>query len=697
MQKSAFTAFILLILALGITPAPAAHYAYIANMFDNNVSVIDLTSYQIVRNISVGTLPYGVAVHPAATYVYVTNRGSNTVSVIDTASDTVTATIGVGSGPRGITVNPAGTRLYVTNYGANSVSVIDIASRSVISTITGVGSSPVGIAVSPDGTRVYAPSRYGKFTVIDATTDTILTSYALGGNGFGMAVNASGLGVYVASNYANKLSIIDGVSGTFSRNISVGAYPIDVVVDPQDTRVYVANFNGYSVSVIDQATYSVIATVNAGKEPQGISINGSGTRLLVTNNAHNNVTVIDTTTNTVVTNISVGQSPMSLGRFILPELADLGLTMAASPETVSPGGSLTYTLMAGSAGPDSGMNVWVNGTLPEGVTFVSVTPAQGTCTNSGSFVNCSLGTVTCPGAVPISLVMTVPSTTGTITSTARISSATYDPSAANTTAGISTTVQAPASSPQTGSSGGTESTGSTAASTLRRLTAGEEAYFPFRNRNLPVRSISLATDIDTGQVLITTVERTLPTGTPPPGMPVYQYVELQAYHLPEGCISHAAIEFRVPRSWLTGQKARSHQVVLLRNVLRTWNELPTEFLKEEEGALFYRAVTPGFSFFAIGANLSREAPSPAEPPLATTTAVPAVTKATLPPSEPSSLESTTLPLESVPTTPAAPGPESSPPIAPGLPPLIGIAAVVVLAVGILIWRRPRIHTIRRKR
>jgi PGF-pre-PGF domain-containing protein/uncharacterized repeat protein (TIGR01451 family) len=697
MQKFPFTCWILLILALGITPAFAAHYAYIPNYNDNNVSVLDLSSYTLVRNISVGTQPYGVAVHPAATFVYVTNRGSDTVSVIDTASDTVTATISVGSGPRGIAVNPAGTRLYVANYGASSVSVVDIASLSVISTIAGVGSSPVGIAVSPDGTRVYAPSRFGKFTVIDATANTILTSYALGGNGFGLAVNASGLGIYVASNYADNLSVIDGTSSTFVRNISVGAYPIAVAVDPRDTRVYVANFNSYTVSVIDQATGSVTGTVNVGREPQGIAINGSGSRLLVPNSADNNVTVIDTTTNTVVTNITVGRLPVGQGTFILPERADLGLTITASPNPVTTGGSLTYTLTAGTAGPDSGMNVWVNDTLPEGITFVSATPAQGSCSHSGSSVNCSLGTVTCPGTVAISLVVTAPSSAGTLTNNARITSTTYDPSATNTTATISTTVQAPESSTQTGSSGGTGSTGSTAASTLSRLTAGEEAYFPFRNPDLPVRSVTLTSETDTGQVLITAVERSLPAGTPPPGVPVYQYVDLRAYHIPEGCNIHAAIEFRLPRSWLTGQKARSHQVVLLRNVLRTWNELPIEFLKEEEGTLYYRASTPGFSLFAIGANMSREAPSPAEPTVATTTAVPAVTKATLPPSEPSPPDSTTLPLESIPTTPVPPGPETSAPISPSLPPLIAIAAVVVLAVGILIWRRPRIHTIRRKR
>lgn len=57
-----------------------------------------------ISAIPVGNLPTGVAVTPDGTRVYVANDYDDIVSVIDTANNTVTAAIGVGSGPNWIAI-----------------------------------------------------------------------------------------------------------------------------------------------------------------------------------------------------------------------------------------------------------------------------------------------------------------------------------------------------------------------------------------------------------------------------------------------------------------------------------------------------------------------------------------------------------------------------------------------------------------
>ena len=55
--------------------------------------------YTVTATIDVGTGPDGVAVDPTAHTAYVTNVDDDTVSLIDEAAGTVTGTIGVGGGP----------------------------------------------------------------------------------------------------------------------------------------------------------------------------------------------------------------------------------------------------------------------------------------------------------------------------------------------------------------------------------------------------------------------------------------------------------------------------------------------------------------------------------------------------------------------------------------------------------------------
>jgi YVTN family beta-propeller protein len=81
--------FAMLAMGLGLMASPAAAkpFAYVANINDNTVSVIDTatTPPSVVATVAVGPMganPFAVAVTPDGKRVYVVNNGDNTVSVI---------------------------------------------------------------------------------------------------------------------------------------------------------------------------------------------------------------------------------------------------------------------------------------------------------------------------------------------------------------------------------------------------------------------------------------------------------------------------------------------------------------------------------------------------------------------------------------------------------------------------------------
>ena len=106
----------------GVAITPDGTHAYVANQGDGTVSVIDTARNNVVATIPVGAGPVGVAItsdgtHPSGhddrpyqPLAYVTNLVDNTVSVIDTARNKVVATIPVGAEPFAVafaTVTPS--------------------------------------------------------------------------------------------------------------------------------------------------------------------------------------------------------------------------------------------------------------------------------------------------------------------------------------------------------------------------------------------------------------------------------------------------------------------------------------------------------------------------------------------------------------------------------------------------------------
>jgi len=125
----------------------------------------------------------------------------------------------------------------------------------------------------------------------------------------------------------------------------------------------------------------------------------------------------------------------------VPLTADLGVSQIVSSPLLNVGGNLTFTLAITNLGPDTAAGVVVNDNLPSGISFVSATTTQGTVSQNGGVISCSLGTLANRAGAIVTIDATA-LTAGVSTNLVSILSGASDPFANNNTASGSFAVNA---------------------------------------------------------------------------------------------------------------------------------------------------------------------------------------------------------------------------------------------------------------
>jgi uncharacterized repeat protein (TIGR01451 family) len=120
---------------------------------------------------------------------------------------------------------------------------------------------------------------------------------------------------------------------------------------------------------------------------------------------------------------------------------DLAIVKTADPTSTLTGKNVTYTLTVTNNGPVTDTNVVVGDSLPFGVTYVSATSSQGTCSGT-TVLQCSIGTMTNGQKVTITVVVNT-TQTGTIVNTATVVGALPETTLTNNTSSVSINVTAP--------------------------------------------------------------------------------------------------------------------------------------------------------------------------------------------------------------------------------------------------------------
>ncbi len=317
-------AFMVVMIALVPSQSDAAQrqYAYVTNEKDANLMVVDLETEKVVATLPTGKVPHALVFTPDGKG-YVNNRGEHSLTVIDGVKMKVLRTIDLPATSMQIAISPNKKTLAVGYKDALKITLIDTSTDSIITTIDigqdRLGKKPVRIKHpfwSKDGRFVYAGDELNMTVVkIDARNRKIAATIPLQATTHHFTTAPDG-NIYTSQgkdvNGGLNVTVLDPTSDRIIKIIPIPLAPSEKAkghhgtFSPEGKFFYFCNEGGRTLAIIDTDSLTVVKTLQVGEGAGHCYFSRDGKKAFVVCHADNVVAVIDTTTQEVIKTVQVG-------------------------------------------------------------------------------------------------------------------------------------------------------------------------------------------------------------------------------------------------------------------------------------------------------------------------------------------------------------------------------------------------------
>ncbi len=281
---------------LGVTDD--GKFLIVATRENGSVSVIDTATNEVVKQIPVGKNPEFVRVK--GNFAYVSYEPSakggpppapgsvaeKQAEAEDDDDDKEPARIGIidlkkgkkvreivgGPETEGIEFSKDGKQLIITNEADNTVTVHNTKTGKLIKKIKthDYGDRPRGIKASPDGKTYVATLEYGNKFMVMNKNFKVLRTVDTGATPYGIAYDATGKHIFVASNKAKLLEVFDAKTYEKIKDIPTGNRCWHFSFTPDDKQIMVACGKSDAIIVIDAETLEPTKQIEVKQLPWGL-------------------------------------------------------------------------------------------------------------------------------------------------------------------------------------------------------------------------------------------------------------------------------------------------------------------------------------------------------------------------------------------------------------------------------------------
>jgi YVTN family beta-propeller protein len=299
--------------ASAAAPSTGLRPMFVLNSQDADVSVIDPSTWQVIKRIPTGKEPHHLYLTPDEKSIIVANAVGDSLTFLDPKTAEVQRTVRDILDPYHLRFSPD-MKWFVT--AANRLNHVDIyrwdQGQMTLAKRVATGKTPSHLWIDSKSTTIYATMQDSdELVAIDLATQAVKWRVPTGKMPADVYATADDKNVLVGLTGGTGVEVFD-VSGTVPRKVQMiptgkGAHAFRGAGDKR--HVFVSNRVANTISKIDTRTMTVVDSYAAPSGPDCMDLSPDGQTLYVTSRWARKLTVIDLVSKKIVRQVPVGKSP----------------------------------------------------------------------------------------------------------------------------------------------------------------------------------------------------------------------------------------------------------------------------------------------------------------------------------------------------------------------------------------------------
>ncbi|MEG1141359.1 MAG: YncE family protein [Clostridia bacterium] len=282
---------------------------YISNYLSKSISILNYDTFKLEKEIKLEEriYPHHFCIDKEKSLIYIPSSNDGILYVLDLLTYEIIDNISIGGNLSQIALCKG--ELFISNEDSNSIYIIEQENLNPVGIIS-VDEMPHGFDFDEENDKLYVPC-INSIMCIDTINKCIDKKIDTKFKAWHIKIDKKRNEIYT-STLDGKLVILDKINMDIKNIIDGFLLPVQICFNYSGKKVYIADLGYKNIRILNYETGEYLGCIEVNGNPQGLEISKNEELLFVSDTQRNTLKIYSTLNNELIKEVRVGKEPTTI-------------------------------------------------------------------------------------------------------------------------------------------------------------------------------------------------------------------------------------------------------------------------------------------------------------------------------------------------------------------------------------------------